>query len=80
MSDETLLGNLDHLKLDSEALLKACQVLDAIHYFLVQSSDLYSVDVTYTYYVSIFRPPYLPGQGFPNVTYQLRSSRVALTL
>ena len=33
MSDETLLGNLDHLKLDSEALLKACQVLDAIHYF-----------------------------------------------
>jgi len=25
MSHETLLGNLDHLKLDSEALLKACQ-------------------------------------------------------
>ena len=75
MSDETLLGNLDHLKLDSEALLKACQVLDADVTFWFNPDY-----VTYTYYVLTCRPPFPPGQRFPNVTYQLRSSRVALTL
>ena len=40
MSDETLLGNLDHLKLDSEALLKACQVLDANVTFWFNPDDV----------------------------------------
>ena len=75
MSDETLLGNLDHLKLDSEALLKACQVLDADVTFWFNPDD-----VTYTYYVLTCRPPFPPGQRFPNVTYQLRNSRVDFAL
>ena len=75
MSDETLLGNLDHLKLDSEALLKACQVPDANVTFWYNPDD-----VIYTYYVSLCRPPFPPGQKFPNVTYQLRNSRVDFAL
>ena len=72
--DETLLGNLDHLKLDSEALLKACQVLDANVTFWFNPDD------DTRYYVLIRRPPFLLGQKFPNVTYQLRNSRVDFAL